>query len=498
MHPASKLCDDTSQLESSLLQGAAAARRDDAVAQDVHRAGDEDHEVHGLAVAAVRLAAVLDHVVEGGENGGVQLEGAHLVEGVQREELVGAEDDAEHGDEGQQLRVGAGDGGLSLLVRDLDDLLADLAGLRGAGVLLGDVGQDAAGHDVEPLVQAAGGLGVQDELRGHALADLHHAREHLGVVVQVRQRRDRHHLRDRAEAEHLLCVQQTHELQRLGRAGEGISDHVVQARQRLAAVLGLRELTKVVGLGVLLPDGLGPEGAAVDIVLQVVADDVGLLQEHARGVGDGLGHLLHLSGLVARAGEQAGQTLAHEARDVVAVEVVGGDVHGALSQVLLHVRGHAGAHALRNVSDDFLGGGGEGLEDSHTLAVVLQQRALVAQAHAIHVPAVRDQAHLVELVEVLDLHAVVGLEELHVVLDGVQGTQGQVEDKDVHAQALGQLVDHRRERATHLVEHVVAKLHVVVLEVDLVGHRAAAVLQPQRREHLVDVGSKRWMVFTST
>lgn len=61
---------------------------------------------------------------------------------------------------------------------------------------------------------------------------------------------------------------------------------------------------------------------SVYIVFQKVSDDVSLLEEEAHCVGQGLGDRRHLLGLVAAAGEQATQPLAHQTRNIVTVQIV--------------------------------------------------------------------------------------------------------------------------------------------------------------------------------
>ena len=74
------------------------------------------------------------------------------------------------------------------------------------------------------------------------------------------------------------------------------------------------------------PGGLGPEGAAIDEVLEVVAEDVGLLQEEAHVAAEGAlaaaPDVVGEAGLEAAGGELAREALADEAGDEVAVGVV--------------------------------------------------------------------------------------------------------------------------------------------------------------------------------
>mmetsp|Transcript_75258 Transcript_75258/g.243345 ORF Transcript_75258/g.243345 Transcript_75258/m.243345 type:complete len:365 (-) Transcript_75258:1184-2278(-) len=343
-----------------------------------------------------------------------------------------------------------------------------------------------------------------DEPCGEAFADFNDSREELGVVKALRKRGDGHHLRNSAKAVDGWRLQAVKVLQTIGNQLKCVRNELVQAMQGLQADAlrhnaapralhgqelarpvrgGPRKLAKVVRGGVLAPDGLRPEGAAVHIVLEVVTDDVCLLQKEAHGVGNAkVGGLLLRVGaerpdvfalarkrLVLRPASQedACEALAHQARHHVAITVVGRLVHCPLSQICRHILSHASAHLVGDVTDDSLGALGQGREDPRHGAELLHQRALVAGAHALDAaPVVRQplRAEGAELGLLVLLAAAVGL---HVVLDGVERPQHEVEDADVQAEAFGKLADDGCEGARDLAEHVVAESYIWVVAVAL-------------------------------
>jgi hypothetical protein len=153
--------------------------------------------------------------------------------------------------------------------------------------------------------------------------------------------------------------------------------------------------------------------------------------------------------------EEAGQPLAHQARHVVAVQPVVRGIRGALAQVTPAELGHALAHAGADVRDDLPVPRRQPQEDAVHVEEGLQQRLLVALAHAVHGEGGVAQVG-VEGAQVAQLVLLRALEGLHVVLHGVQPAQHQVEDAHCGAQVVGQLLDHHREGAGHLAQHALA------------------------------------------
>mmetsp|Transcript_14506 Transcript_14506/g.43587 ORF Transcript_14506/g.43587 Transcript_14506/m.43587 type:complete len:789 (-) Transcript_14506:136-2502(-) len=359
-------------------------------------------------------------------------------------------------------------------------------------VRAGQPAEHVARHCVEPEVHTLEAAAVQDELARLALADLDDAREDIRVVVALGKGGDGHDLRDGAEAEHLGIPQQREVIEALRNELERVRHEVVQAGQRAALILRERELAERLGR-VELPDLLGPERAAVHEVLEVVPDDVGLLQEEAHGVAErqevGLdGRVLVglARGLEAGDAEEAREALPDEARDEVAVPVVLRHGGRALAEVLGDELGHALAHALRDVGDDLAGRRRKVPENARDRVELLKQQGLVALAHAGHRPVARlAERRVVKGAQVLALDVIAG-EGGHVIFDGVEAAQDDVEDEHVEAEPLGQLANDGREGARDAAEDVVAEGDVLVGVLDLVRQDLVhAKLEVHRGEDLV-------------
>lgn len=132
---------------------------------------------------------------------------------------------------------------------------------------------------------------------------------------------------------------------------ERIEDHLGTALESLFPVLKLEHVFPIVDI--LAPDRLGPESSLVDEILVDVTDNVGLLEE--------LTHALRqLHTLEERwvgeitLNEQAGETLAHQAGNVMAVKLVFLDSVDAVGVVLSvqGVVGHTVAHLDGDLADD--------------------------------------------------------------------------------------------------------------------------------------------------
>ena len=203
----------------------------------------------------------------------------------------------------------------------------------------------------------------------------------------------------------------------------------------------------------LAPDALGPEhprrGLLHD-VLQVIADDVSLLEEEPHGVGE----ILHLrESLILEHGvcPQVREADADQAGDVVAVLVPvlqGDDL--ALDEVA-----HPRAHSLGDIGDDVLVLLLQREEHRGDLGVLVHENFVVLLAARV------DVLRVVNLLpEYLQLRALGLIRDAHVVLDGVQRAEHEVEDAHRVLQLVRQLLDDDRERPGHEVEHVVAEPEV--------------------------------------
>mmetsp|Transcript_17637 Transcript_17637/g.25750 ORF Transcript_17637/g.25750 Transcript_17637/m.25750 type:complete len:457 (-) Transcript_17637:512-1882(-) len=268
---------------------------------------------------------------------------------------------------------------------------------------------------------------------------------------------------------------------------QGIQHQVVQAVEGILAEVGQGKLSKLASLRVFFPHLLWPEGAPVHVVLEVVPDDVGLLQEEPHAVGQ-----LHLQGqaltLLPRRTEQAGQTLAYHAGHKVAVAVVLHGGGGALAKVLAHKLRHARPHAPRDVSYHLARLGWQRSKSLGDVRESLQQNCFVALANPIHTPVCVQKSLLMEVYQ-QSLLLLGVLEGSHVVLHGVQPPQHQVEHQDVQAHLLRQLQDHRCKRARHLVEHILAELHVLIGHLEVLLH-APKQLQLQGSTELPHTASQ--------
>ena len=87
--------------------------------------------------------------------------------------------------------------------------------------------------------------GVQHDFAHEALANLDDAAEDELVVETFLESRDRHHLRDGAEAEDLRIPKPLHVLNAPRHELERVGDELVQACERLRAGFGLSELTEL-------------------------------------------------------------------------------------------------------------------------------------------------------------------------------------------------------------------------------------------------------------
>ena len=99
--------------------------------------------------------------------------------------------------------------------------------------------------DVELSQRTLKCIALQHDLAGKPLADLDLVAENVLVVVQFRQGRNRHHLRDSAEEEDRALLERSHVLDHIRHMDERIGDHRVETLNRVTAVLGLFEVVNI-------------------------------------------------------------------------------------------------------------------------------------------------------------------------------------------------------------------------------------------------------------
>mmetsp|Transcript_64756 Transcript_64756/g.162963 ORF Transcript_64756/g.162963 Transcript_64756/m.162963 type:complete len:231 (+) Transcript_64756:274-966(+) len=142
--------------------------------------------------------------------------------------------------------------------------------------------------------------GADDEASCEALPDLDHACEEKRIVEALHDCGHGHDLGDGAEAVDGWSLQPLQILQAIWHELQCISNKLIETSEGLLAnplgddlarctlhwqantcAMGCRptEFPKITGGGMLLPDGLRPEGATIHVILQVIPDDVRLLEE---------------------------------------------------------------------------------------------------------------------------------------------------------------------------------------------------------------------------
>ena len=126
---------------------------------------------------------------------------------------------------------------------------------------------------------------------------------------------------------------------------QGVGDELVEACKRRRALVLFAEVAKLARVA--LPDLARPKDPSVLQVLEIVADDVGLLQEEAHRVGQLL-VFPDRRRLQAGLRKQVREADADQPGDVVAVAV---PLRRRVHALALEELGHAGPHAPRNVGD---------------------------------------------------------------------------------------------------------------------------------------------------
>lgn len=334
---------------------------------------------------------------------------------------------------------------------------ADVEEGRIGGLVLG---VDLAGVLAEDLAHQLQVLrALPHQLAGLALGDLDVALEH-GVVLEAElEGRDGHALRDGDEVEDGLLLDTGHVEEAVFGFLQGEEHHFALALEGLLLVLGQEDLGQTVD--VLAPDLARPEVALVVVVFPDVADDVGLLQE--------LAHALHQlrplqQDRVGQTGlhKQPGETLADQTSDVVAVQLVIFDRVHTLLVVLgvLRIIGHTIAHPLGNVPDNNLVRLLHRLElPTHHIELNQKLAVLLIRSIAVKVPS-----FIVKVLVELAKHGLLSREgNGHVILDGIQTSQDEVEQADGDQQFRVQLLNDGGEGARRELEQAEALLQVLRL-----------------------------------
>lgn len=304
-------------------------------------------------------------------------------------------------------------------------------------------------------------LGALDhKFASGAFCDLDVLLEDIRVLEALFERCNGHGLRDCAEVEDTLLLESSEVEEAVVGTSQSQQNHLGTAGQRLVLVLGQEEVFELVH--VLGPHLAGPEVALVLVVLANITDDVCLLQELAHGF---VKVLALQKSRVGQLGldEQTCQTLSNQTGDVVAVLVVLFDCLDLLGTTLvghLCIVGHTVTHAIRNVLDDDLVFGLDLLElGDDNVEVNTKFTILLVGAVACEIPAVL----LEDVVEVAE-QGLLGLEgDGHVVFNGVETTQDQVEETDGDKELGVQFLDDSSETAAGHLEVLEALLELRAL-----------------------------------
>ncbi|KAI3487754.1 hypothetical protein L1887_48235 [Cichorium endivia] len=323
---------------------------------------------------------------------------------------------------------------------------------------------------------------LEDEPDGDALADLDVLLEHVRVVEHELDRGDGHDLGDGAKVEHGLLLEQGEVVECRGGVRHGIEQHgrehvhAATAELRVGGLvlatsrLGLDDAAGDVGLRgeariVVGPALLGPEEAALLAVLCVVADDVGLLEEEAHVVGE-LELVTEPGPFELAFAKETREALADEAGDKVAVEVKvlpGADAQGGFAAEL-DVARHACAHLCGDVGDDGAVSLVEQLVLCNDLVELDEQLAVLFVGPGLgEVPSGLLEV-LVEVDE--ERHLFVGGDG-HVVLDGVERAEDEVEEADDARELALELLDDGGEGARGEVEEGPALSHALAIPAGL-------------------------------
>lgn len=288
---------------------------------------------------------------------------------------------------------------------------------------------------------------LEHNLAGITLGDLDVPLENSRVAEDELHSSNGHGLGNGNKVEAALVTHSSHVEETLLDVLEGVEDHLGNAVESLLSLAQLKQVLPLVD--VLAPNLLGVPATAVLPILVDITDNVGLLQELAHRLGQrralgelGVGEL--------RGDKESGETLADEASNVMAVElIVLNLLHAVLDLVrILCVISHTVAHLKGQVLDDFVVYGLKLLELGNDNIKVLKQLGVLFLA-LVELPAVNFHG-LVELAQ----HGGLLLQgDGHIIFDGIQTSEDEIEESNRDEQLGVQLLyNHGKTAASHVEE----------------------------------------------
>lgn len=351
---------------------------------------------------------------------------------------------------------------LSLLVGRLQ-FLGVLSGVQGLDELLnlgalGTDGQEVGISGVVLLMNSADVLAeylthsmkvlgrLHHDLTGIAFGDLDVALKDSGVAENQFQGGNGHGLRNGNEVEYTLLAHTSHVEETLFNMLHGVQNHFRRAVQSL---LTLRHIEQILPLvDVLAPDLLGVPAASFFPIFVNVTNDVCLLQELSHGLGErwalsefGVGKF--------RCDKQLCQALAHQTSDVMTVKLVFVyrlDTvlnHFCVLGIISHAIAHLDGHLLDNVVVfllELLKFGDNDIE--------LFKQLLVLFIALVELPTI----NLHGVVEVSKEGNLLLERNRHIIFDGVEATQDEVEKGDGGEELVVQFLNDGSKTSTRQVE----------------------------------------------
>ena len=192
----------------------------------------------------------------------------------------------------------------------------------------------------------------------------------------------------------------------------------------------MTKVAKITGFAVLLPDTLRPPGTPIDIVFEIIANNVDLLQKES--------HLITEVQVTdkallfqTRCRKQATQTFTDESSNKVTIPIVFFHVFCSLTHVLVNKFCHARSHTFRNIRNDGTRVCAEFAENHLTLWKLLQETLFVTFTDTIQSPGGVVESVLVEIHQVFDLDGMRG-KGSHFIFNRIQGSENEIKDENVH------------------------------------------------------------------